>query len=91
MSVIEPARWGAGKRIPKCLEYISRYGSSAREFLPQLQQMRQQMSSAKNGEEGESVQALDKAIARITSDTATLTMVDLKDFIANSKAARTAK
>lgn len=91
MSVIEPARWGAGKRIPKCLEYISRYGNHAREFLPQLQKMRQQMSSAKNGGDTESVQVLDKAIAKITSDNASPTMVDMKDFMANPKATKAAK
>jgi len=40
VSVIELDRWGAGNRLPKCLEYLSRYGAHAKDYLPQLREMR---------------------------------------------------
>ena len=40
VSVIEPNRWGGGKRLPKCLECLVRYGTHAREVLPQLREIR---------------------------------------------------
>ncbi len=83
MSVMEPGRWGQGKRVPKCVEYLGRYGNEAKEFLPQLQEMRRHLASAKNGEDSDSAQALDKTIAAITASTASPAVLSVKDFMAH--------
>jgi len=86
VSVIEPSRWGQGKRLPKCLEYLARYGVHAKEMLPQLQEMCRDLASAKNGEKSANVLLLDKTIAAITSSTASPTVLDLKEFMTHPKA-----
>lgn len=68
VSVIEPNRWGAGKRMPQCLEYLSRYGAHAKELLPQLKAISQGNPD------------IEKAIAAINASTASPTLVDMKDF-----------
>lgn len=88
VSVIEPSRWGQGKRLPKCLEYLARYGVHAKEMLPQLQEMRRDLASAKNGEKSANVLLLDKTIAAITSSRASPTVLDLKEFMAHPEAAK---
>lgn len=84
VSVIEMDRWGAGKRAPKCLEYLARYGSHAKELLPMLQAMRQSLSASERGKgPSEDAQALDKAIAGIGAASATPTLVNLKDYVSH--------
>lgn len=68
VSVIEPNRWGSGKRMPQCLEYLGRYGTNAKEVLPQLKAI-----SRGNPD-------IEKAIASINAATASPTLVDMKDF-----------
>ena len=83
VSVIELNRWGAGKRIPKCLESLARYGVHAKAVLPQLREMRQSL-----GKQAESAAQFDKAIAAIEASTAAPTVLDLKEFIAHPPAVR---
>ena len=78
VSVIEPNRWGGGKRLPKCLECLARYGTHAKAVLPQLREIRQN-----TGKLGDSAVQLDKAIAEIEASTVSPTLVDLKEFIAH--------
>ena len=81
LSVIEIERWGSGKRLPKCLEFLSRYGIHAKAFLPQLRELRDKMVNSKRGSaKMEDVQLLDKTIAAIQASTASPTLVDIKDF-----------
>jgi hypothetical protein len=80
ISVIELDRWGAGRRLPKCLEYLNRYDTHAKTFLPQLEQMRAAAASKRGGEDGEAKKALDDAIAKISASTSVPTLVDAKDF-----------
>lgn len=68
VSVIEPKRWGSGKRVPQCLEYLQRYGVHAKDVLPQLKAI-----SQGNPE-------IETAIAAINASTASPTLVDMKDF-----------
>ncbi len=81
ISLIEPNRWGSGKRLPKCLECLKRYGSHAKEVLPQLKEMRLKMGKPKAKDE--SADLLDKVIAEIESSTASPTLVDMKEFMAH--------
>ncbi len=67
ISVIEPDRWGGGGRFPKCLEYLGRYGSAAKEVLPELRELRTQcLKASRQGTKDERVVALDKYIASIS-------------------------
>ena len=83
VAVIEPHRWGGGKRLPKCLECLARYGVHAKEVLPQLKAMRQNP-----GLLGGSAPVIDKAIAEIEASTAAPTLVDLKAFMAHPTTVR---
>jgi hypothetical protein len=68
VSVMEPDRWGAGNRMPKCLEYLGRYGVHAKEVLPQLQEMRRDLFTAEGKKEpSDRVKLLDKTIAEIAA------------------------
>ena len=77
--VIEPDRWGMGKRLPKCLECLARYGTHAKEYLPQLKKMRAGLAKPQL----EHAAVLDKAIAEIEASKDSPTLVDVKDFIAH--------
>ncbi len=84
VSVIEPDRWGGGKRMPKCLECLSRYGAQAKEVLPQLREMRKKLAQTRRGNKpNETVALLDKSIAAIEASTASPKVVDMKEFMAN--------
>jgi hypothetical protein len=68
IQVIDPTRWGQGNRIPKCLTYLTRYGSHAKEVLPQLKEIRV------------NVALVDKAIATIEGSTQSPALVGMEDF-----------
>ena len=81
VSVIEPARWGSGKRIDPCAKYLQRYGTHAKAVLPQLREVRAQFASAAGGKaKSEQAGQLDKAIAAIESSTAAPTLVSIAEF-----------
>jgi len=83
VSVIEPNRWGAGKRLPKCLECLARYGTHAKEVLPQLQDLRGQLVKGGRGKENtDQLQLVDKTIAAIQTSNASPMVLDLKEFTA---------
>ena len=81
VAVVEPDRWGQGRRLPKCLEYLSRYGVHAREYLPQLQEIRGSFAKAqRGGQPNDNIVLLDKTIAAIQSSTHTPDLVSQTDF-----------
>ncbi len=88
VSVVEPARWGAGKRVGKCLEYLQRYGTHAKAVLPQLKEVRAQLVAAagKQVKKSEEVDQMDQCIAAIESSSATPTLVSLAEFKARPSA-----
>ena len=61
--------------MPKCLEYLSRYGTHAKEVLPQLKEIRVQF-----GKSVENIAMVDKAIAAIEGETKTTPLVSMEDF-----------
>ena len=79
VSVIELNRWGDGRRLPKCMECLARYGVHAKAVLPQLREMRRSLK-----DNDKNAVLLDKAIAGIEASTDSPTLVDLKDFKARS-------
>lgn len=85
VSVIEPERWGTGKRLPICLEYLARYGAHAKAVVPQLEELRNRIVQIKRGkEQTEQVAILDQSIAKITASEISPTIIDLKDFKSHS-------
>jgi hypothetical protein len=75
IAVMEVDRWGAGRRIPKCLEYLARYGSHAKEVLPELKNIR---ATFKKPDENSAL--LDKIIADIESGAPAPAIIGLEDF-----------
>jgi hypothetical protein len=81
VDVIEPGRWGQGRRLPVCLDYLARYGGHAREVVPRLEELRREFAAAHRGRgPNESVLQLDKAIAAIEASTDSPTLVSRADF-----------
>jgi hypothetical protein len=81
VSVLDVKRWGAGKRLPKCLEYLGRYGTYAKEVLPQLQEIRRNLAQAKRtAQQNEFLRLIDTSIEAIKASTVSPTVLDLKDF-----------
>ena len=83
VALIEFNRWGGGKRLPKCLECLGRYGVHAKVVLPQLREMRRRL-----GNQDGNAMLLDKSIADIEASTASPTLVDLKEFTAHAASVR---
>ena len=81
VDVIEPARWGQGRRLPVCLDYLARYGGHARELLPRLEEIRREYAAQHRGRgPNEGVSQLDKAIAAIEASTELPALVSRADF-----------
>lgn len=80
VTVMEPPRWGAGKRVDPCLKYLQRYGAHAKTVLPQLREIRAQFAvEAKKGK-SEQVEKMDKFIASLESSTTQPTVIGLSEF-----------
>lgn len=86
VSLIELNRWGSGKRLPKCLECLARYGVHAKEVLPQLRELRGTI-----GKPSENSALLDKAMAELEASTASPTVLNLKEFTARPTTVRDRK
>jgi hypothetical protein len=81
VTVIEPDRWGTAKRLPKCLEYLGRYGVHAKTVAPQLAAVRRRVVEIKRGkEQAEQTALYDQALAAIAASADSPTLVELKDF-----------
>jgi hypothetical protein len=81
--VIDRGRWGLGRRMPKCLEYLSRYGSHAKEVLPQLREIRAEYSKPDKDSE-----LLDQTILAIETGTKVPPLIGLEDFVKSHKVVR---
>ena len=79
VTVIEPNRWGLYQRINKIVEYLPRYGALAKPMLPQLREIRAQLTAAGKAKSEQAAQ-MDKCIAAIETSTATPTLVSLAEF-----------
>ncbi|HUT35794.1 MAG TPA: DUF6288 domain-containing protein [Planctomycetota bacterium] len=78
VELMEPDRWGQGRRIPTCLSYLARYGGNAKPLIPQLKDVREAI--AKRDRKSETVPAIDKAIAKIEADRTPPSLLGLKEF-----------
>jgi hypothetical protein len=86
--VLEPDRWGSGKRLPKCLDSLTRYGTHAKAVLPQLKETRDELVRQSRGRPNEGVTRIEQAIAAIESSTASPTLIGLEDFVKKHTAVR---
>lgn len=69
VQLIEPARWGKGNRVPRCLESLQRYGGNAKVVLPQLLTIRDELIvSSRQGADDPLVIKLDQVVAAINGD-----------------------
>ena len=80
VSLIEPARWGEGNRLPKCLACLVRYGAHAKAVLPQLREVRAVAAAKRGAKAVEHVKLIDQTIAKIEAAADTPPLVDLRDF-----------
>jgi HEAT repeat protein len=86
MTVIEPDRWGSGRRYQPALASLSRYGSNARHLVPELQKMLAKLGKPKKaGEVDPNVAALEKAIADILADKNPPKLQTAAEFMAKNK------
>ncbi len=83
LEVIDAGRWGLGRRMPKCLECLSRYGTHAKEVLPRLKELRKEF-----GKPDENSAMLDQTITAIESSTKNPPLIGLEDFVKSHKAIR---
>lgn len=70
LDVMELDRWGAAKRIPRCLNALKRYGPAARGMLPDLQEVKKHITSKRrmNDKDRKNLELLQQTIAAIQSD-----------------------
>jgi len=82
VDLMEPNRWGQTHRVPKCLEYLARYGGNAKSFVPQLREVRQAITAkgSDKKEKDEQTAALDKAIAKVETDAKPPALRSLEDY-----------
>jgi hypothetical protein len=82
VELMEPGRWGAADRIPRCLGFLARYGGNAKPLLPQLQEVRRAIvqKDPRTAAKDEAVIAIDKTIAKIEADQTRPALLGLKDF-----------
>ena len=81
LAVVEPDRWASAKRLPGCMEYLARYGSAAKECLPQLRTMR----GAFKDNAAVQHELIDKTMTAIQGNQTTPKLVSMNEFIATAK------
>ena len=81
--LIEPSRWGFGRRAPRCLKCLRSYGGNARVLIGDLKKLRQAViqRDRKNGAKGEMAMAVARLIADVESDTNPPKLRTCQEFI----------
>ncbi|BCX47798.1 PBS lyase heat-containing protein [Haloferula helveola] len=81
VTLVEPDRWGAGKRLKPAMKFLARYGDAAKDQLPELKKMRAEfVASTRRREDTDEVRAIDAAIAEIESAGDAPTLISIRDF-----------
>ena len=85
IELVEPSRWGFGRRAPRCLKCLRSYGGNARGLIAELRQLREAVirRDRKKGAKGEMAVAIAKLIADIQADTNPPKLRTLKEFLRN--------
>ena len=79
LSVMEPERWGEGKRSESCLASLQRYGAHAKPLLPKLKEAREYLATEKRVAP-DRLADFDKAIAAIEASSDEPELVSIADF-----------
>ncbi len=85
VALIEPDRWGERNRTGRCLAYLQRYGTHAKQLLPQLGEIRKYVAEVKKFPP-DKLAEFDRAVAAIATSTAAPTLVSIKEFRARPAA-----
>ena len=80
VSLCDPGRWGAGKRIGPCLKALESYGAAAKPELPNLHQLEAILSKPKADAHGE-LPAVEHAITSIEAATDTTPVQNLDKLV----------
>lgn len=72
VNLIDRGRWGSGKRIPKCLKTLQRYGTAAQKVGPELKAIKREIKSKKqlSDNEKKQIQLLDETLRIIEGNSA---------------------
>ncbi|MEI6175748.1 MAG: DUF6288 domain-containing protein [Verrucomicrobiota bacterium] len=82
---VSSIEWRWGLDVKKRMEFLSRYGRSAREVLPGLHKLVRELEKQEEGREpGDNRKILNKAIADIEASTDEPKLVSLKEFTARA-------
>ena len=79
LSVMEPERWGEGKRTEACLASLQRYGAHAKPLLPKLKEAREYLATEKRVSR-ERLAEFDQALAAIEASSDEPSLVRIADF-----------
>ena len=78
VQLIEPDRWGQGRRYGPCLKALESYGSAAKSQLPALREIEAQLASRNTGKKPDpNLTRIRQAISSIESATTAPTLQDL--------------
>jgi hypothetical protein len=77
LQLIEPDRWGSGKRAPQCFNIIGMYGAAAKPLLPKLQELEKAMMAQAKGKPDPNVDQLRGLIKTIETSTGTVELRSL--------------
>ncbi|OYV06787.1 MAG: acetylesterase [Verrucomicrobiales bacterium VVV1] len=77
LQLIEPDRWGSGKRAPQCFNIIGMYGAAAKPLVPKLQELEKTMMAQAKGKPDPSLDQLRTLIKSIESSTGTVELRSL--------------
>jgi hypothetical protein len=84
VSLCDPGRWGAGKRIGPCLKALESYGAAAKPELPELHKLEVTLSKPKADAHGE-LPAVEHAITSIEAATDATPLQNLDKLVKPSK------
>jgi len=70
VDLMDPDRWGQGRRIPRCLAFLERYGGNARPLIPRLEKVREAIigRDRRNKDKNAVAVAIAETIAKIEAD-----------------------
>ena len=80
LDLIELDRWGSGKRVGKCLAALENYGSAAKDVLPQLRSIKEQIAKKKRLSDNDKkhLQQMDRLLVQVEADDQPVELRSLK-------------
>jgi hypothetical protein len=85
IELVEPSRWGFGRRAPRCLACLRSYGGNARGLIGDLRKLREAViqRDRRKGAKAEMAVAIEKVIADIQADSRPPKLRTLDEFTRN--------